>query len=116
MRARIAVAAACAAWAWPAWAAQTAGPATFTRDIAPILFSQCATCHRPDGPATFSRLTYADARRHAAQIAAVTARRVMPPWKPEPEAMRFQGERRLTDDQLRALDQWVRDGTPEGDA
>jgi Flp pilus assembly protein TadD len=89
---------------------------TFTRDIAPILFSQCATCHRPDGPAPFALLTYADARRHAAQIAAVTSNRVMPPWKPEPEAARLLGERRLTDDQMHTLDQWVRDGTPEGAA
>jgi hypothetical protein len=30
-------------------------PVTFTKDIAPILYRQCATCHRPDGPAPFSR-------------------------------------------------------------
>ena len=89
---------------------------TFTKDVAPILYSQCATCHHPGGPAPFSLITYADARRHATQIAAVTSRRVMPPWKPEPEAAHFSGERRLTDDQIRAIGQWVRDGTPEGSA
>ena len=91
-------------------------PITFTKDIAPILYGQCAPCHRPDGPAPFTLLTYADARRHAAQIASVTGRRVMPPWKPEPEAARFLGERRLGDDQIRTLERWVRDGTPEGTA
>jgi mono/diheme cytochrome c family protein len=103
------------AW-WSASAELAAGPVTFTRDVAPILFSQCATCHRPGGPAPFTLLTYADARQHAAQIAAVTGRRIMPPWKPEPDAARFLGERRLTADQIAALEQWVRDGTPEGAA
>jgi hypothetical protein len=38
-------------------------PVTFTHDIAPILYSQCTTCHRPDGPAPFSLITYDEARR-----------------------------------------------------
>ena len=112
----MAVAAAVAACWWSAGAAQAAGPVTFTRDVAPILFSQCASCHHPDGPAPFTLITYADARRRAAQIAAVTARRAMPPWKPEPAPATFLDARRLTDDQIRTLAQWVRDGTPEGAA
>src|SRR4051812_23225845 len=94
--------------------ARAAAPVTFTRDVAPILFSQCATCHRPAGPAPFSLLTYADARRHAAQIAAVTHTRVMPPWKPEPDGPPLLNERRLTRAQIDTLERWVRDGTPEG--
>src|SRR3954469_22615376 len=94
--------------------ARAAAPVTFTRDVAPILFTQCATCHRPAGPAPFSLLTYADARRHAAQIAAVTHTRVMPPWKPEPDGHPLLNERRLTDAQIHTLERWVRDGTPEG--
>ncbi len=89
---------------------------TFTRDVAPILVSQCASCHHPDGPAPFTLITYADARRRAAQIVAVTGTRTMPPWKPEPEPNGFLDARRLTDEQIRTLAQWVRDGTPEGSA
>ena len=112
MAAAVVVVAGC----WPTSAALTAGPVTFTRDVAPILFGQCATCHHPGGPAPFTLLTYADARRRAAQIAAVTSRRIMPPWKPEPDAARFLGERRLTGNQIATLEQWVQDGTPEGAA
>jgi tetratricopeptide (TPR) repeat protein len=98
------------------WPARAAGPVTFTKDVAPILFSQCVTCHHLDGPAPFSLLGYADARRRAAQIVEVTGRRIMPPWKPEPGGVRFLNERRLTDDQIRTLAQWLSDGTPEGPA
>src|SRR4051812_19034007 len=76
-----------------------AAPVTFAGDIAPILYAQCAPCHRKDGPAPFSLITYADARRHASQIAAATRRRYMPPWKPEPGFGDFTGARRLTDAQ-----------------
>jgi tetratricopeptide (TPR) repeat protein/mono/diheme cytochrome c family protein len=87
---------------------------TFANDIAPILYSQCAPCHRPDGPAPFSLITYADARRRAAQIAAVTRRRYMPPWKPEPGFGDLVGERRLTESQIEAIDRWTKTGALEG--
>ena len=80
--------------------AQTARPATavtFSRDIAPIIFQQCASCHRPGGAAPFSLLTYEDVRQHARQVALVTKSRYMPPWKPEPGYGEFAGARRLSD-------------------
>jgi tetratricopeptide (TPR) repeat protein len=89
---------------------------TFTRDIAPIISSRCATCHQPGEIGPFSLLTYDDVRRHAAQIATVTARRIMPPWKPVQGKGDFQNERRLTDAELRTLQQWIAAGAPEGDA
>ena len=76
---------------------------TFTKDIAPIVWSRCASCHRPGEIGPFSLLTYDDVRRHAAQIAIVTARRIMPPWKPLPGKGDFQAERRLSDAELQTL-------------
>ncbi|MEO8259410.1 MAG: tetratricopeptide repeat protein [Acidobacteriota bacterium] len=97
-------------------AAVPAGRVTFSRDIAPIVFEHCSTCHRPGGSASFSLLSYADARAHAAQIAAATRSRYMPPWKPEPGHGQFVGVRRLTDQQIELIQQWVADGVDEGDA
>ena len=96
-------------------AACAAVPPTFNRDIAPILYQNCATCHRPGQVAPFSLLTYDDAAKRAALIAAVTAKRVMPPWKAEPGYGHFQDERRLTDAQIEAIGEWARNGAPEGD-
>src|SRR5438876_161292 len=56
----------------------------FCKDIAPVVFSHCAPCHRPGEAAPFSLLTYADVRKHARQIVEVTRSRYMPPWLPEP--------------------------------
>ena len=95
--------------------AQTPRPSvpTFTRDIAPIVFEQCASCHRPGGTAPFSLLTYADVRLHARQVAEATRRRYMPPWKPIAGfGGPFVGERRLSDaaiETIGALDRWRHD-------
>ena len=45
--------------------AQARPPVTFNRDVAPILYANCTTCHRPGESAPFSLLTYNDARQRA---------------------------------------------------
>src|SRR5271154_2962772 len=73
---------------------------TFNKDIAPILYSNCATCHRPGEVAPFPLLTYQDAAKRASLIAGAVGGRFMPPWKAEPGFGDFLGERRLTDAQI----------------
>lgn len=72
------------------------GTLTFNKDIAPIIFQNCAACHHPGGAGPFSLLNYQDVRKRAAQIAAVTESRYMPPWLPEPGHGEFADERRLS--------------------
>jgi hypothetical protein len=88
---------------------------TFNADIAPILFERCAQCHRPGQVAPFPLLTYQDARKRAGLIAAVTAKRLMPPWKAEAGYGHFLDERRLSDQQIDLIRRWAEEGTPEGD-
>lgn len=90
-------------------------PVTFTAHVAPIVFVHCATCHRPDGSAPFSLLTYPEVRGRAQQILAAVSRRTMPPWKPEPGYGEFAGARRLTDDQIAVFRRWVESGARKGD-
>jgi tetratricopeptide (TPR) repeat protein len=92
-----------------------AEPVTFSEHIAPILFHYCAPCHRPQEAAPFSLLSYEDAKRHARQMVAVTARRYMPPWPPEPGYGEFVGARRLSEEQIQLLAHWVETGMAEGD-
>jgi len=47
-------------------------------------------------------------------MAVVTRSRYMPPWLPAPGYGDFLGERRLTDAQIRTIQQWVKEGVPEG--
>jgi tetratricopeptide (TPR) repeat protein len=87
---------------------------TFARDVAPILFEHCVTCHHPEGSAPFSLLTYEEARSRARLIADLTRRRYMPPWKPEPGHGAFVGARRLSDDQIATFERWAAAGAPLG--
>ena len=96
-------------------ASRQADPLTFTRDIAPILFDECAACHRPGGVGPFSVLTYQDVRPRARELVAATTSRSMPPWKPAPSYGEFSGERRLTGDEIARIQRWVEEGAIEGD-
>jgi hypothetical protein len=91
------------------------GPPTFSRDIAPIVFKNCAPCHRPGEAGPFSLLTYQDVVRKARTIAAVTHSRYMPPWPADPSYRHFAGERVLNDREIDLIQRWVNAGTPEGD-
>src|SRR5271155_1194702 len=95
-------------------AAPTAPQVPFFRNIAPIVYRECAPCHRPGESAPFSLLTYDDVKRRAAQIADVTKRRYMPPWQPEKGYGDFAEERRLSDAQIQLIRQWVDQGALPG--
>jgi tetratricopeptide (TPR) repeat protein len=90
-------------------------PVTFNRDIAPILFAECAPCHHPGEAAPFSLLSYRDAKARARLIADVTRTRYMPPWLPESGDQRFAGELRLTESQIALIQKWAAQGAQEGD-
>ena len=87
---------------------------TFNRDIAPIVFHNCAPCHRPAGPAPFDLLSYENVRARAEQIAFVTETRYMPPWKPKRGYGSFAGERGLSAEQIATVRRWVDHGKQEG--
>jgi tetratricopeptide (TPR) repeat protein len=112
-RACAAVVGLCAAAAVPL--AAEARPVTFNRDVAPIIFQNCTSCHRSGEPAPFNLQTYEDVRQRARQIATTTEDRFMPPWKPDPEFRHFEGERSLEPEEIEILKRWADEGTLEGD-
>jgi mono/diheme cytochrome c family protein len=103
-----------AAIAFALGAAAFAAP-TFSEHIAPIVFDNCASCHRPGEAAPFALLSYQDVKKRGPLIAAVTESRYMPPWHAAPGYGDFIGEHRLTAAQIATIKQWVEAGMPEGD-
>jgi len=95
--------------------AQEPASATWSHDVAPVLYQNCTTCHHPGGAGPFSLLTYADARRWAPQILQVTQSRFMPPWLPAPGYGDFADVRRLSDDDRALLKRWINGGMAPGD-
>src|SRR5262245_35665869 len=89
---------------------------TFTKDVAPILFKNCAVCHRPNDIAPFSVLSYKDARPWAKSIREKVASRTMPPWYADPHHGEFKNDRRLTAAEIDTITAWVDGGAKEGEA
>jgi hypothetical protein len=95
---------------------QAAAPVpTFSRDVAPILYSNCVSCHRPGEIAPMSLLTYKDARPWARAIQKQVSEGIMPPWHADAPAGTFANERRLTFQEKDTIARWEAGGAPEGD-
>src|SRR5262245_35840887 len=91
-----------------------AGP-TFTKDVAPILYNSCVSCHRPGEIAPMSLVSYTDVRPWAKAIRTKVAGREMPPWGADPRFGKFRDDRSLTDAQIETIVKWVDAGAPKGD-
>jgi hypothetical protein len=102
--------------AGPGRTARGADAPTYHRDVVPILQKNCQECHRPGQVAPFALLDYAQARKRADDIAAVTEQRTMPPWHASTtEGGPFRDARVLTDAERKTLADWADAGAPEGD-
>ncbi len=88
---------------------------TFNKHVAPILWNNCARCHRPGNIGPFSLLTYRDARKRAGFIREVTESGQMPPWKAHPGAGVFLDAPRLSVLEKATLARWAETGCDEGD-
>ncbi|MDB4655599.1 hypothetical protein OAE48_02005 [Flavobacteriales bacterium] len=87
---------------------------TFNEHVAPIIYTNCSPCHRPNGGAPFQMLGYKDIVKRAKMIRDVTSDRYMPPWPADPEYRSFVGERHLSDREIALLGKWVEDGLEAG--
>jgi hypothetical protein len=89
---------------------------TFTKDVAPILYEACVTCHRPGEVAPMSLISYRETRPWGRSIKNKVLSGEMPPWHADPTVGRFSNERRLTEAERDIIARWVDGGAPEGDA
>jgi hypothetical protein len=88
---------------------------TFTSHVAPILYANCVTCHRPGEIAPMSLITYQEVRPWARAITRKIADGSMPPWHADAPAGTFSNERTLTAEEKSTLERWAAAGAPEGD-
>ena len=100
------------------FAANTSGPGapTFSKDVAPILYSRCLECHRPGEAGPMAFRSYQEVRPWAKAIKQQVAQRIMPPWHADPAVNHFSNSRRLSDEEVATVVKWVDAGAPEGKA
>jgi hypothetical protein len=88
---------------------------TFSKDVAPILFNNCVTCHRPGEIAPMSLFTYEQVRPWAKAIKNKVVSREMPPWHADPRYGKFSNDKSLTQAQIATLVAWADNGAPKGE-
>jgi hypothetical protein len=89
-------------------------PTTFTKDVAPVLYRSCVSCHRSGGIAPMALVTYQDARPWAKAIKQQVGSRKMPPWGADPQHGRFKNDRSLSEAEIRTIAAWADQGALEG--
>ncbi len=92
-----------------------APPTTFTKDVAPILYKNCVSCHRTGEIAPMPLLTYEEARPWAKSIREKVLLGQMPPWHADEPRDTFSNDRRLTETEKNTLVRWTEAGAPQGD-
>ena len=93
-----------------------AKPATFNKDVLPILQKNCQTCHRPGQVAPMSLLTYQETRPWAKAMKLKVVSRQMPPWNADPQYGHFANDRSLPQKDIDTIAAWADQGAPEGNA
>jgi len=88
---------------------------TYSADVAPILYKNCASCHRPNDIAPMPLLTYEQTRPWAKSIREKVSLGQMPPWHSTEPRGTFSNDRRLTDSDKDTLVRWASNGAPQGD-
>ncbi len=88
---------------------------TFAENIAPIIYKNCTSCHRPGEAGSFNLLTYQDAASRAKLLKYVTQSRFMPPWPADARYSHFIDEKVLTAEEINLITRWVDEGCRMGD-
>lgn len=89
---------------------------TYSRDVAPILYRKCTTCHHPNDIAPMSLLDYKSARPWARAIRQAVLLKRMPPWFADPASGHFSNDPSLDESERQTIIRWVDEGAQEGNA
>ena len=88
---------------------------TYSRDVAPILYRKCTSCHHPNDIAPMSLIDYKSARPWAKAIREAVRLKRMPPWFADPTIGHFSNDPSLSESERQIITDWVDQGAKEGD-
>lgn len=89
---------------------------TYSNQVARILQKNCEECHREGEIAPFTLTRYEEVVGWGDTILEVIEDRRMPPWHADPKHGEFSNARIMSEEDKQLLRDWVKAGSPEGDA
>jgi len=90
-------------------------PATFHKDLEPLLQRHCQGCHHVGDIGPMPLQSYEEVRPWAKAIRAAVVQKKMPPWFADPAHGTFLNDRSLTQAEIDTFKSWTDNGTVEGD-
>lgn len=90
---------------------------TFYKDVAPIVYKNCVSCHKVGGIAPFPLVTFEDALPTSGVMKSETAARTMPPFhiNNNGDCNTYRDAMWLSDEEIATIGAWVDGGSLEGD-
>ncbi|HEY2341969.1 MAG TPA: redoxin domain-containing protein, partial [Chthoniobacteraceae bacterium] len=88
-------------------------PISYSKQIAPILKSKCASCHRDGDIGPFAFSSYKTAKKKAHMIEEVVLTQRMPPWHADPHYGKFTDLPTLSAVETQTLIRWINQGAPQ---
>ncbi|OFE12767.1 hypothetical protein PHACT_06130 [Pseudohongiella acticola] len=90
---------------------------SYSKDVAPVLAENCATCHRDGGIAPFALNSHAMAQGWSPMIREVLMTKRMPPGQIDPHIGEFRNHYTLTPDEQQKVLHWIATGSEkDGDS
>ena len=83
-------------------------------DVQPILERHCQSCHRKGEVGPMALTSYKEARPWAKAIRQAVTSRTMPPWFADPRFGTFKNDPRLSDAEIKTINDWVVGGAAQG--
>jgi mono/diheme cytochrome c family protein len=96
--------------------AEAQQPATFAKDIAPILQKNCQQCHQPGAIGPMALTTFEEVRPWARSIKQKVLAGEMPPYRYDRDVgiQKLKYDLRLSEAEIRTIAGWVDSGAPRG--
>lgn len=88
---------------------------TYYKNIQPIIQRNCLECHIQNGAGPFDLNSYESVSKRAHTIQKVTTSGFMPPWQVDTNYSKLSGIKKLTLQDLKLIDKWIKKGMPKGD-
>ncbi len=88
---------------------------SYSEDVAPILAEKCMQCHVEGGMAPFAMSNYEVVKGFSPMIREALRTQRMPPYHADPEYGHWEGDMRLTSDQILTVVNWIEAGSPRGE-
>ncbi len=95
-------------------AAPLAAKTTFTKNVAPIIYAHCASCHRPGNIAPMSLMTYEEARPWAKAWKDKARSKSVAPWQADPRYGKLENDASLSQQDIDTISAWAEGGALKG--